>query len=244
MLVRVTNKCQMQCSHCMVDAMPDGHHMTVGTFKQVLDFVEALGVPMLTLSGGEPTDHPQLFELLELVDCASMMVTLLSNGLFLHEWSPAKLDLLFSKVQTVQVTNDPRYYPKHVPVFEHPKVYWETHLRSMSPFGRALVNKIPLKRQSPLCFNLRSATRYHGSLFQGIYYLRGQGRFCTPSVNIDGTIVAGEAPDCSSIGHVLQDEATLTRNTVALRCNRCKLVENLDSTHRAAIGEHEGVISL
>ena len=36
MLVRITNRCQMGCSHCFTDSTPEGQHMTHHTFEQAL----------------------------------------------------------------------------------------------------------------------------------------------------------------------------------------------------------------
>ena len=44
MLIMITNRCHMNCPHCMQDARPDGKLMTDETFEKVLDFVRfALG---------------------------------------------------------------------------------------------------------------------------------------------------------------------------------------------------------
>jgi hypothetical protein len=87
-----------------------------------------------------------------------------------------------------------------------------------------------------MCFNFRSAVRTVG-FEQGLLALEAHGKYCTPSVNIDGGIVAGEADTCFKIGDVSMNPKDLTDGVRAMRCSRCGLQKNLSSFHRAAIGE-------
>jgi molybdenum cofactor biosynthesis enzyme MoaA len=61
-LIKVTSRCSMGCSHCLDEAGPDGTDMTAETFLKALDFaaqIEAASPIRATLlSGGEPTDNP------------------------------------------------------------------------------------------------------------------------------------------------------------------------------------------
>jgi hypothetical protein len=237
-LIRVTNCCRMGCSHCMIRATPDGEHMSLHTFAKCLEFAaNTINLPLLMLSGGEPTEHPQINELIDLAKSVGMSITLLSNGMFLSEWEPEKRDELIDKVEFVQVTNDPRFYPQSIPSFEHPKVFFEDTLRIVSPMGRAKDNGLETNRQAPLCFNLRSATRSLGNIVSAIFHLRGLGKMCTPSVNVDGSIVAGESPSCYKIGTVENDELKLTQNLINMTCSNCGLVNNLSQEHKRIIGE-------
>jgi hypothetical protein len=235
MLVRITNSCRMHCVHCMTDSAPDGAHMTGETFAATLDLVHRIGIPLVMLSGGEPADHPRIVEFLRTAAGAGTHTSVLSNGMFLTE-DASKRDAILEYADVVQVTNDKRYYPRFVPDFWHPKVKFERNLRSLAPFGRAKTANMRTTQRTPSCFNLRSLTRGYG--IQGaLLWLASQGRMCTPSVNVDGTIAAGEAPSCASVGHVSDSLETLTRNVSSLRCSRCGLVNNLDAQQRAAIGE-------
>lgn len=236
MLIRVTNACRMGCSHCMVASRPDGDHMSIETFRQAMNLVERIGIPEpLLVSGGEPTDHPRLEELLSIARHASMFTLLLSNGLFLTQDSDRR-DRILSLANGVQVTNDPRFYPTHVPDFIHTKVTTERHVRLISPFGRAKTNSVSSDRTAPLCFNLRSFCRgFDGDLPGSLFELRMRGFFCTPSVNVDGTVVAGEAPSCAPVGHVSDSVESLGRALAEMTCRKCGLFANLDATHLAAI---------
>ena len=235
MLIRVTNSCRMSCSHCMVDAKPGGRHMDMSVFAATLDFTSRVGVPLLIISGGEPTDHPDIVDMLKIGRSTGMLVSVLSNGMFLGE-DAVRRDAILDACDSVQVTNDPRFYPKRVDPFDHPKVVFEDRVRVLSPFGRAK-NSSSCTRQAPTCFNLRSIVRATGSLRVAIEVLAKRGRFCSPSVNVDGNVVCGEAPSCSSIGSVNDTLDEISKNIAELQCSRCGLVNNLDKRHRTAIGE-------
>jgi hypothetical protein len=241
MLIRLTNRCAMQCRHCMVDAQPDGdEHMNVETFKRAIRWAQRFDNGIMLLSGGEPTEHPDILRMLEIAVFSLPMphVTLLSNGLFLQaDDLPARQrrELIIDACDSVQVTNDPRYYPIHVEDPGRAKVHVERHIRQITPVGRAKDNAIPSTRKSPTCFNLRSAVRTLGNLPAALAVLRTRGYFCTPSVNPSGRIVAGEMPSCAFIGTLDSDESTLVRNLQNLRCDACGLVASLSDEHRAAI---------
>jgi hypothetical protein len=218
----------------MVDANPQGAHMTWDVYAQTIKFCKRLGHPIL-LSGGEPTDHPEIIRIVSFAKNEKLHVTLISNGLFLQK--PTLAEALLSKVDLIQITNDPHFYTHYVPDFNHPKVYIERKLTVISPFGRALKNNIGCNRMSPLCFNLRSVVRETKLFHYSLQLLALYGKFCTPSINIDGGIVAGEAPSCYQIGTVWDDKGTLAENLIKMKCNRCGLVENLPREYRQAIGE-------
>jgi len=235
MLIRVTEKCRMGCSHCMINAGPNGRHMARDIYKQTLEFIRETGFPLMMISGGEPMEHPDILILLQMAVDAGLKTTLLSNGMFLTDQELTKkvldLDVL------VQITNDSRFYPEKVPHIKHEKVIYEDSIRLVSPFGRALENKIPVTRQSPLCFNFRSIVRHFHDFLQGLYQLRLRMKMCTPSINIDGSISAGESNSCHCIGTVYDSNLELTNKVCNMRCDKCGLVNNLDELHKGAIGE-------
>lgn len=225
----------MGCNHCMVNATPDGAHMTVEVFNKSLDFIERNQLMLLMVSGGEPVDHPQFFELMDLVKGRDIPAKiLLSNGMFLENEEVRTKVLALGMM--VQVTNDPRYYPKRITKFEHPLVGYEDHIRTITALGRAKENDIPSDRLAPMCFNLRSCVRSLGNLQAAIMHLRMSEKFCTPSINVDGSMVAGEAPGCCKIGTVDSTNAELVENLKTMRCNRCGLEDGLAPMYRHAIG--------
>ena len=59
MLIMITNRCTMGCSHCMSKCVPEGDDMSFSMFEEALDF-SLTRMPMMPvmISGGEPTENP------------------------------------------------------------------------------------------------------------------------------------------------------------------------------------------
>ena len=66
-LIEVNTSCNLACPTCFADAGP-GYNLTLDQVERMLDtFVRAEGDPeVLQFSGGEPTLHPQLFEMVRM----------------------------------------------------------------------------------------------------------------------------------------------------------------------------------
>ena len=186
MLVRITEKCRMECPHCMVDAHSEGSHMSLETFNETLKFIVKNDFKLVFITGGEPTDHPDILQILNIVKCTNLKPLILSNGMFLED---AELTKQIMKLDIgVQITHDVRFYPKAIKKFKHKNFTYESKLRMISPFGRAKGKDFPelSPRQSPLCFNLRSIARRNASTFrEAVMMLRVYGKMCTLSINID-----------------------------------------------------------
>jgi len=237
MLIKLTTHCTMGCLHCMEDATPDGVHMRDQTFEQVLDFLGRVSSPFVMLSGGEPTDHPHILSYIKELQDRNIKILLMSNGLFMYDEALCRT-LLNSDI-LIQIINDLRYYPRRVPK-PPDHVVFDTKINApLAPFGRALVNNIPVERLSPTCFNFRSLMRSGRDFRACLNYLWMMGRFCTPSITHEGYIVAGESRFCSSIGHVTSTDEELTEAACSLTCSNCGLVNNLNSDQKRAIGESE-----
>ena len=86
---------------------------------------------------------------------------------------------------------------------------------------------MPSNRVSPLCFNLRSSVRSYRNLTLAIACLRQYGKFCTPSISVDGTVVAGETPFCQEVGTIFSSELDLLDGIIHVSCNECGTWKNL-----------------
>lgn len=236
MLIRITNSCTMGCSHCMVEATPDGEHMSTQTFIEAIDFSIKYDPYLILISGGEPTSHPHFLTFLKHVKVykdygkiASVLVA--SNGKFLEDEVYTK-EILKLGIP-FQITHDPRYYPHEIKKVEHDLLTYEDTLRLVSPIGRAVTNNIPAQRQGPLCFNLRSLCKNHNSFNLAVGHLRSLVKMCTPSINVDGSVVAGEAPSCYKIGDIKSTNEELTQNLNNMKCGKCGLYKNLEGRYAA-----------
>lgn len=232
MLVRITNRCRMGCRHCMINAAPDGEHMSLKTFEKVVDLIHQHQLMLLMVSGGEPLEHPQFFELMDLAKDIPIK-TILSNGMFLED--PATKKKVLDLGIPLQITNDPRYYPKRIPKVDHSLLGYETHIQTITALGRAKDNDIPTNRLAPMCFNLRSLVRKYG-FWDSVIYLRSMKKLCIPSINIDGSIIAGESSCCHRIGTIESSDQELVQNLQRMDCNCCGMEDALSPIYRQAIG--------
>jgi hypothetical protein len=217
----------------MIATEPDGEHMSMETYRQVIKFTKKHDFPLILLSGGEPTLHPDLMQMIAFNKKQKIKTFLLSNGTFLKN-GQLKQRLLKSGIE-IQVTNDEKYYPVKVPIISHPRVSYEDTLRVINPCEKTRENNIPVTEKGPTCFNVRSISRHCTMLKQVIIQLRSMTNACTPSINIDGTLVAGEADSCAPIGTVWDGGASILNRLQNLQCTECGLINNLSDIHRDAI---------
>jgi len=81
----ITNNCNLQCPICFTHNRPDRiYNKSTDELLTILDHIEAqkTGLDLLNLTGGEPTLHPRLFELLDLCARRSFgRVSMNSNGI-------------------------------------------------------------------------------------------------------------------------------------------------------------------
>ena len=80
MYIMITSRCNMLCEHCCGDYGPEGEDMDMETFKAALNFAESYGFENIAIGGGEPTVHPQFWEMLGLAVLWGVDVWLATNG--------------------------------------------------------------------------------------------------------------------------------------------------------------------
>ena len=86
-IVEVTSRCNLACPTCFADAGP-GYDLELGQVEAILDrFVETEGRPeVVQISGGEPTVHPQILDILAATSERDIRhVMLNTNGLRLAQ---------------------------------------------------------------------------------------------------------------------------------------------------------------
>lgn len=226
----------MGCTHCAESAGSNGRHMALPTFCQVLDWLEKISMPVVFLSGGEPTDHPSFRLFVRKALDRKFKTLALSNGL----WSKTHLrDEYLNLGIDWQITNDARFYPTTVEHIDHPRVSFVNAITLLEPLGRgvAACKLYPaMIRKAPSCFNFLSLVRAHGSVLKAIYALRGLSKFCTPSIGVNGQLCAGEASACPSFGLVGDSDAKMTQAVLKFDCDACGLRGKLQPVYQQAIG--------
>lgn len=250
MLIKVTQCCSMGCSHCMNNAVPCDRHMTIDTFKDVLAFIKKYDGFILgdTLTGGEPFEHPNIWELVDIYfkTFPFRPLTIATNGLYLQnnqEIVTEKCDkyplLLF------QVTNDTRYYPIKLDltkrIFRRKKqIYIVTEIsHHLTPKGRAKINHPEEKgfdNKCPACMNVKlmALQTKNGTLSEVFDNLRMNNKKCIPSIQYNGNIAFGEFDDCPGFVSIYDDEKTIYNSILTFSCDRCpelkqKMIDNIDS---------------
>lgn len=233
MLLKITERCSMHCSHCMNRSDENGPHMSFETLQQAVRKLNELPSRVLILTGGEPTDHPEFLPFAEYLSknlnhLDRRSIILATNGLFFadHIETARQLHHFFPEFH-IQVTNDRRFYPKDIddskPFFRLKYVTVCRTLQTIMPQGRALDNRIPTTRNSSTCINCRSFIHQlsESTIEATITALEQFHKYCAPAIGVDGLIRAGESSLCPAFGSVYESNATLSRNLRHFRCNRC-----------------------
>lgn len=248
MVIELTERCDMGCTHCMQDCTMTGNDITLDVLKDSLEFARRYNENFIILSGGEPFLHPQIMEILEIVsEYASQpgvpmtVVTVTTNG----EWllnNKSKAKKIFNRFSKIlfQITNDSRYYPRFVntkdPLFRKSNVFTETHIRHCYPQGRALRSGVDCHGyKASKCTNAKLTTmqlnvRGQLSISNIINRLHEGGLMCSFEVLVNGDIVIGESRFCKPIGTIWDTEEDLLNSIINFDCEGCRGI--MESTGR------------
>lgn len=166
MLIQITNSCSMQCPHCLQDSVSSEAHMKGIILNKALGLASRLGCNLLSISGGEFTEHPEFYSLIKAANSAYVLLhgpfwegVLESNGLFLgdKEKTEKVLDLLeTTKFKNLQITSVKGIYPKYDKVkyyfnkalsrarfrelVREGRIYFVEQIERMDDLGRAKVS--------------------------------------------------------------------------------------------------------
>ena len=252
MLISITEKCRMGCTHCMDVATPEGNDMTIETFEKAIEFLNKHSCPVGIITGGEPTENPLWLEMIEFAlqnhkGVVGANITLATNGMNIsgNQECQRRLLSLFEKYHSrfmIQITHVEKYYPIDVDFsdyfFQHPNVVICDQIEAIYPQGRAKENNLPYMSKGSKCFNLRSIVRQGKDLTNAIVLLAMSGRFCTPRVNWNGDIKLGESRLCPSVATIWDSDKFIVDKICDFRCHGCDIVnKQLDPKYLRAIGE-------
>lgn len=251
MLLRLTNACNEMCPHCLVDATPDGMHMSVDVFKNVCAFLLRTGTRSISVSGGEPTLHPQFLDMMQdlirvkdiMVD--SGVVILITNGTWILDTTmTCNIKKLLRQGVQVQVSTQKEFYKNHDMIMSHEKCFVQMgcefchdSIEQLVRIGRCkpdAFSKFPVTPST--CANIALTARQL-QYNKWLPTLELRGNFCKPSINVDGSISAGESPLCTPLGTVMntvQALHTAAVNHNPRNCNRCSGWDPLRRRHATA----------
>lgn len=248
MIIQITNRCHMGCKHCMQDSRSNGRHMTEKTIAQVMSFVKEAKPLVVSVSGGEPTEHPLwdrvVAELLRIKDIA--IVTVLTNGAWIDDKNVrlkmAKLIRESKGRFKVQVYSHPDYYKDHEWTVEHKQQFLSIGCTPdfyspifMQDLGRARKNcqdEVAESTHVPSCINSHMIALQTTSL-QGFMAAAAQaGKFCRPLIDPDGNIHMSESWLCQSVAHISDGvDAAFRKMQKSRPCKACRLYKNFVERH-------------
>lgn len=248
MLIQITNRCHMECPHCMQDSNPDGPHMSDETFHQLLHFCEAAQPYVVMLTGGEPTEHPlwadYARELLRLPSVKVMVI--LTNGAWIEN---SKTRITMAKLirsqkgrVQVQVYTNPKYYRDHKWTLEHEAQYRSIGCRPdfndplfMQDLGRARKNyaeEIQSSDRSPSCTNSHLLAIQTASMQHFSAATITSGKMCRPLIDVNGGIHMSESWLCPTVAHISDGINVAFQKMRASRpCGGCRLYPNIAKYH-------------
>jgi MoaA/NifB/PqqE/SkfB family radical SAM enzyme len=106
--------CNLSCTHCLYAASPrtrNPYRLSANQLADLMSQVEATGArPHFLFTGGEPTLHPELYDLLESVDRQRYSFQLMTNGTRIQKENAERLSKMshLSKVQLSLESADPK----------------------------------------------------------------------------------------------------------------------------------------
>lgn len=252
MLLSITEKCCMGCSHCLDDARSDSENfITEEMFKYALDFNFKYDKTLM-ITGGEPTEHPQFWHFLDIIAERlqyNQVVTVMTNGMYLSDKDIPKVDELKNKCEgkiLFQVSSIKPYYPIHIDldqkIFRRKDDFFIVRkIERLEEIGRAAEHQNWIfTAKAPSCFNIRSITRTQHDFRKSVSLLRSLEKFCTPQIAYDGSIKVGESMLCPAVAHIEDSEEQIAEKISKFTCsyaNCHKLLDKLPPECKMAIGE-------
>lgn len=238
MLLKITEKCDMGCKHCLSSCTENGKHMDIETLKSAVKWADIQDVTCIIVSGGEPFLHPDIEKILEYIDNMNFKkVTVTTNGeWFLQNKSKAEEILnRFNKID-FQVTNVHYFYTRKVnlndPLFKRENVYCYPYLQRIYPQGRALslpnIEELSANVKCANCTNfILTLLQLMGkndtvSLSDVISTYERLGKYCSPQIKINGDISIGESDLCGSVGQIYDSDEIIINNILNNPCEKCK----------------------
>lgn len=256
MMIKITSRCTMGCTHCMSDCKPDGRDMSQETLIKTLDFLRKNHFGgLLLISGGEPLEHENFPGVIDTIcgwnDVNHFIVgmIILTNGEKIQNDGDTYTKIIRDcKSHNIhvdyQVSADPRFYPRRIQTFKH--IFKEPGflmvdncVEQVYPQGRAIDNNIPWQSKAPKCFNVRAlAKQLQGCKLSDIeaYLVTKAMKFCTPHISINGEIKLGESDLCPVCASIDDEMNIIMRKIRRFNCSGCSMIlEKLPKEYRDLI---------
>jgi len=83
--IDLTNQCNLNCPHCMVNANSDGMSLPYEAVTSIIDEAESIGIKGIVLGGGEPLIYEKFFGICEYILSKKLNLSFVTNGTLVHE---------------------------------------------------------------------------------------------------------------------------------------------------------------
>lgn len=104
-VLHITNLCNLKCKHCYASAGEKfPNEMTYDEIINVVDQLDELGINYITLSGGEPFEREDVFDIIKYIRQKDIHVMITSNGTLLNQDIMDKLKKL--DIDSIQISID------------------------------------------------------------------------------------------------------------------------------------------
>lgn len=79
---QITRQCQLNCSYCFIKADKQSDHVPTKAVMDVAEYFGGQGLMEVRLTGGEPTRHPDFFDIVRKFQHENVYVSIATNGAF------------------------------------------------------------------------------------------------------------------------------------------------------------------
>lgn len=104
--IHITNRCNLNCPYCYKDANNNRKELSKDDILRIVDEASQIGFSEFTFSGGEPTLHPDLFDIFEILHekYPDHKLNLITNGT--TELSDHAIDVMVNTLFGIQISID------------------------------------------------------------------------------------------------------------------------------------------
>ena len=105
--VKIENACNLRCTFCHQEGNGKANRMTLLQMQSIINFAKKYGYCRLHLTGGEPTLHPEIGKIIQLIKKSGLTCALTSNGQYkpriIDELIDSRLDSINFSIPTINV---------------------------------------------------------------------------------------------------------------------------------------------
>lgn len=92
LVLEMTTRCNLRCRHCLRDWTRPAQDLDTGLIRDLLRQAKRLGFERVSLTGGEPTLHPEFREVIRLIADFGFRFGWMCNGSFFRDFVPLFLN--------------------------------------------------------------------------------------------------------------------------------------------------------